>query len=330
MSPIAPKCHGFSAAIACVATLAAPALGAAAFSARDVYREAAPSVVMVYARTAANQSHTGTGTVVGASGLVLTNDHVVSAESGRASRDVSVFFKPERVTGDMVVDLRSGYRAKVVARSAKLDLALLELSAGLPGDVQPLPFADSEAVEIGDPVAAIGHPGGGGLWTLTTGTISSVRKRNGLDLFQTDTAINPGNSGGPLLDAGGRLIGVATFVVRVSDDGLPLEGLNYSLRANQVRRWLARQGVEVPVAGPRVAASGVQTPAADPPQELPDVASGPLPRPFEGPAGESMFGFPNPRFDHETLRSELYQHTLRNADSAFEQLEEMDPTLDEP
>ena len=94
------------------ALLAGPAGAAAAqdFSARDVYRAAAPSVVMVYARMQQSTSSTGTGSLVAAGGLVLTNAHVVVSPDGNPSREIAVFFKPPRVTGDMKRDLQKGYR----------------------------------------------------------------------------------------------------------------------------------------------------------------------------------------------------------------------------
>jgi serine protease Do len=242
----ARKVHGMAPAVVCAIAVGLAASAAAAeFSARDVYRAAAPSVVMVYAQLGSSVASTGTGSIISAEGHVLTNDHVVTTEHGKPAREVSVFFMPERVTGDLKQDLQKGYRAKVLARSSKLDLALLKVDSLPGGGVTPVTFGDSDRVEIGESVAAIGHPGGGGLWTLTTGTISSARRRGDVDVFQTDTAINPGNSGGPLLDANARMIGVNTFVVRVNESGLPLEGLNYSLRANVVREWVGSQGVQV-------------------------------------------------------------------------------------
>jgi V8-like Glu-specific endopeptidase len=338
-----------------VALLAGPAGEATAqdFSARDVYRAAAPSVVMVYARMQQSASSTGTGSVVTAGGLVLTNAHVVVSPNGNPSREIAVFFKPPRITGDMKRDLQKGYRAKIVARSAELDLALLEVEGAPRDGAPPLAFGDSERVEIGEPVAAIGHPGGGGLWTLTTGTVSSARKRGEMDVFQTDAAINPGNSGGPLLDADAHLIGINTFVVRVSDSGMPLEGLNYSLRGHLVREWLARHGVQVAErsgsdpasasAAPAVVerpadAADSEPPVREPQPEPPSAArAGPAadepappsagraaPRAFSGPHGEEMFGVPDPGFTHEQLRDELYARARRNAAGAFRELDDAD------
>jgi V8-like Glu-specific endopeptidase len=327
--------------------LASAAAGAAQeFSARDVYRAAAPSVVMVYARMQQNTSNTGTGSVVAPGGFVLTNAHVVVSPNGSPSREIAVFFKPAHITGDMKRDLQKGYRAKIAARNDELDLVLLQVEGAPRDGAPPLAFGNSERVEIGESVAAIGHPGGGGLWTLTTGTVSSARKRGDLDVFQTDAAINPGNSGGPLLDANARLIGVNTFVVRVSDSGMPLEGLNYSLRGHRVRKWLASHGVQVAEDGGSARASASPAPrAAEPPAEPAKPAPKPAPpsagrtapaadepapaepaepRTFSGPQGEEMFGVPDRGFTHERLQNELYARARRNAADAFGELDDTD------
>ena len=343
---------GVAMALLAVLCVAGGGVGAADFSAQEVYRRAAPSVVMVYARLDGSTSSTGTGSIIDARGFVLTNAHVVSTEDGRSSNDVAVFFKPARVTGDMKNDLRDGHRAVVVARSPKLDLALLRVEGGLPSGIPALAFGNSERIEIGEPVAAIGHPGGGGLWTLTTGTISSARRRGDVDVFQTDAAINPGNSGGPLLDSDARLIGLNTFVVRVSDSGLPLEGLNYSLRGNVVRAWLSDHGVDVAVRDRSIAVASNPTPrqtlpaaepaepqpapaprpaapaAPEPPRAQPPPAGGAEPRAFQGPDGERMYGVPDRSFSHDGLKSELYARTRKNAADAFDELDEMDTSLD--
>lgn len=343
---------GVALALFALVCVASSGIGAADFSAQEVYRRAAPSVVMVYARLGGTTSSTGTGSIIDARGFVLTNDHVISTEGGKSSSDIAVFFKPARVTGDMKTDLRNGHRAVVVARSTKLDLALLRVEGGLPSSIPALAFGNSEEIEIGESVAAIGHPGGGGLWTLTTGTISSARRRGDVDVFQTDAAINPGNSGGPLLDADARLIGLNTFVVRVSDSGLPLEGLNYSLRGNVVLAWLSDHGVQVAMRDRSIEVASNPTPrepvpAAEPaePQQLPaprpaapatpeppraqpPPTAREEPRPFEGPDGEQMYGVPDRSFDHDDLKNELYARARKNAADAFDELDDMDMSLD--
>ena len=110
-----------------------------------------------------------------------------------------------------------------------------------------LELNDSDKAEIGDRVVAIGHPEQGGLWTLTTGTISAefenFNATKGKSVFQTETGLNRGNSGGPLLDTDGRMIGVNTAIARVAPDGLPITSISFSLKSNVAKQWLRDQGV---------------------------------------------------------------------------------------
>lgn len=284
----------------CAAVLASILLwfapSAQAFSAAEVYREAASSVVLIFGFEDNGAGSSGTGSILTPDGLVLTNNHVIArGESGKLYSNLVVYFKPSPISGDNTKDLKKPYLVDVVARDAGLDLALLQVKNPPPG-LRPLPIGDSEEVDIGENVAAIGHPGGGGLWTLTTGTVSSKRRDQKRDIFQTDTAINPGNSGGPLLDEYARLVGVNTFVRRVNEQGLPLEGLNYSLRSSLAVAWVNRQGAGRVGAVSRASAQAVApapspepTPRAEP---APSVEREPTPR--DEPAPESS---PEPRED---------------------------------
>jgi serine protease Do len=216
---------------------------AQAFSAADVYRNTSPSVVLIFGFSKSGAGSSGTGSIITRDGLILTNSHVITnSDTGRLYPDLVVYFKPNPISGDNRKDLTTPFLVEVVARDPDLDLALLRVKDA-PASLRPVEIADSEEVEVGESVAAIGHPGGGGLWTLTTGTISSKRRDSARDIFQTDAAINPGNSGGPLLDEYSRLVGVNTFVRRVNDQGLPLEGLNYSVRSSLALAWINQQGV---------------------------------------------------------------------------------------
>jgi len=336
---------------------------AATFSAADVYREAAPGVVVIFGFDARGRGRSGTGSVISSDGLVLTNDHVIKdPSSGRTYKTIQVFLMPEYVTGDDRTDLSKPHEARIVARDADHDLALLRLVRP-PSGLRPLRFGDSEDVAVGDSVAAIGHPGGGGLWTLTTGTISSRHRDGARDVFQTDAAINPGNSGGPLLDSASLLIGINTFVRRLNDDGLPLEGLNYSLRAAGVLEWLEGRGVRL-VAIKRSAPEALEVEAhdelegvepIDPPEEpepreeeppvhalplieapadtlaMPEPADDlgpaaelpePEPRDFMGEDGEEMYGYPNRHFDPDLAVKEAYRAAQDNAREAFSSLEQ--------
>ena len=143
-------------------------------SPREIYEQTASAVVMVMGHSDGGKSGSGgTGSIIQADGTVLTNAHVVIEErTGKPYPRLSVFLKPARVTGDSKVDLSRMFRARVVAYSQPLDLALLKLE----GVTDPLPVvtvSESGRSRIGDHVVAIGHPEQGGLWTLTTGVISA-------------------------------------------------------------------------------------------------------------------------------------------------------------
>jgi serine protease Do len=189
----------------------------------------------------------GTGSIIQSDGLVLTNAHVVIEEpTGKPFARLSVFLKPARVTGESKSDLSRMVRAKVVAYSQPLDLALLKLD----GITEALPVVDvseSGRARIGDRVVAIGHPEQGGLWTLTTGVISAeVDNFNGVrgkHVFQTETGLNRGNSGGPLLDGEGHMVGVNTAIARVASDGLAITSISFSLKSSIATQWLREQGV---------------------------------------------------------------------------------------
>ncbi|NOT23123.1 MAG: trypsin-like peptidase domain-containing protein [Nitrospiraceae bacterium] len=217
-------------------------------SPREIYEQASPAVVMVMGYADGGRKGSGgTGSVIQSDGLVLTNAHVVIEErTGKPFPRLSVFLKPARVTGESTSDLSRMVRAKVVAYSQPLDLALLKLE-GLTGQLPVVEVSESGQARIGDRVVAIGHPEQGGLWTLTTGVVSAeVDNFNGVKgkhVFQTETGLNRGNSGGPLLDGEGQMIGVNTAIARVASDGLPITSISFSLKSNVAAQWLREQGV---------------------------------------------------------------------------------------
>jgi len=239
-------------------------------SPREIYEQASPAVVMVMGYADGGRKGSGgTGSIIQSDGLVLTNAHVVLEEqTGKPFAHLSVFLKPARVTGESKRDLSRMVRAKVVAYSQPLDLALLRLD----GVTEALPVVDvseSGRARIGDRVVAIGHPEQGGLWTLTTGVISAeVDNFNGVkgkQVFQTETGLNRGNSGGPLLDGEGRMIGVNTAIARVASDGLPITSISFSLKSSVATQWLREQGVGVRDGQGTPLPTGHMQPATDQP-----------------------------------------------------------------
>jgi len=150
----------------------------------------------------------GSGFLIDADGRILTNDHVVSGRGARIT---------------VILSDRSQYDAKVLYREPEDDLALLKIEPK--GKLNFLRLGDSDGLQVGQKVLAIGNPFGleG---TLTTGIISSLHRSvrsegSGMeDMIQTDAAINPGNSGGPLLDSQGSVIGINTMIVGAANVGI--------------------------------------------------------------------------------------------------------------
>lgn len=223
---------------------------------RQIYAQAAPAVVFVYA-SSEGKAMMGTGSIIHGDGYVVTNAHVVTdKETGQPFQSVWIAFKPAQPIGKREEDLKRRNNAQVVALDHELDLALLKLEQP-PLPLAVLPFGDSSAIQIGDHVAAIGHPESGGLWSLTTGVISAnhadFNQVPGKHVFQTETGLNRGNSGGPLLDANGRQIGVNTAIARKSSaDGLAITSISFAIKSRVVQSWLAKQGVKIQLASEAV------------------------------------------------------------------------------
>ena len=162
------------------------------------------------------QEGVGSGVIATKDGYILTNNHVVDGAD------------------EVKVALQDGreFTAKVVGRDPKSDVAVIKISAK---DLPALTMADSDKVEVGDVVLAIGNPFGIGQ-TVTTGIVSAKSRGNmGLDyedFIQTDAAINPGNSGGALVDADGRLIGINTAILSRSGGN---QGIGFAIPVNLAR-----------------------------------------------------------------------------------------------
>ncbi|MDR5654765.1 trypsin-like peptidase domain-containing protein [Ruixingdingia sedimenti] len=215
-----------------------------------VVQAAAPAVVNIYARRVVEQrvspfaddpffdqlfrefgrtvprvqNALGSGVIVSGDGLVVSNYHVV----GRA----------EEIT--VVLNDRREYSAQVVLADPSSDLAVLRLkdAEGLPA----LPWRDSDEVEVGELVLAIGNPFGVGQ-TVSMGIVSALARSavavgDGRGYFlQTDAAINPGNSGGALVDHAGRLVGINTAILTQSGGSA---GVGFAIPANLVRAVVAQ------------------------------------------------------------------------------------------
>jgi serine protease Do len=162
------------------------------------------------------QEGVGSGVIATKDGYILTNNHVVENAD-----EVKVALQDSRE-----------FTAKVIGRDPKSDVAVIKIDAK---DLPTVPMADSDKVEVGDVVLAIGNPFGIGQ-TVTTGIVSAKgRGAMGLDyedFIQTDAAINPGNSGGALVDADGRLIGINTAILSRSGGN---QGIGFAIPVNLAR-----------------------------------------------------------------------------------------------
>ena len=158
----------------------------------------------------------GSGFIIDAKGIVVTNNHVI-----QGAEDILV-----RVDGD------KEYKAKVIGADPLSDIAVLEMETK--DNFKPVKFGDSDKARIGDWVIAIGNPFGLG-GTVTSGIISARNRSIGLsryeDFIQTDASINQGNSGGPLFDMNGNVIGINTAILGQSGS----IGIGFSIPSNSAK-----------------------------------------------------------------------------------------------
>ncbi|HYJ06431.1 MAG TPA: Do family serine endopeptidase [Chthoniobacterales bacterium] len=165
------------------------------------------------------QSSLGSGVIVSAEGHIITNNHVVDQ------------------VDEIEVQLHDGRtkKARLIGADAVVDLAVLKVDE--PG-LKPLKFGDSDSVQAGDFVVAIGNPFGFEE-TVTDGIISSRGRPNRVDGFgdylQTNAAINPGNSGGPLVNLRGEIIGINTAIISRSGGS---QGIGFAIPSNSVKTAL--------------------------------------------------------------------------------------------
>ena len=170
----------------------------------------------------------GSGVIISDQGYIVTNQHVVD---GQTSLEV-IFSDGTRVA------------ATLVGEDASNDLAVIKVDVAVPAVAT---LGDSDTLEAGQPVVAIGTALGDFQNTVTEGIISGLHRQLDnssvavQDMIQTDAAINHGNSGGPLLDLEGKVIGINTAVVRTnSAAGDIAEGLGFSIPVNTVRTVVER------------------------------------------------------------------------------------------
>jgi S1-C subfamily serine protease len=211
-------------------------------SIEEIYRRSAPGVVRLTATTVVQSENPfdflpsreteqalGSGFVIDKSGHIITNYHVI-----QGAQKVQVNF-----SGDDQI------KAKVVGTDPSTDVAVLQIDAHS-RSLTPLPLGDSDNVQVGDSVVAIGNPFGLSR-TATLGIVSALQRQidapNGAAIkhaIQTDAAINHGNSGGPLIDARGQVIGVNAQITTGGNGTDGNVGIGFAIPVNTVKTVAAQ------------------------------------------------------------------------------------------
>jgi len=218
-------------ALLAIGLFAWPASSALAQTPGEVFRKVAPSVVVIRAKghdiSASGQTRfaeTGSGVLISADGKVMTAAHVVHAMD-----EINVEF----LGGEAV-------KARVVASEPAADLSLLQL-ARVPADAKSSPLANSDPIQVGDPVIIVGAPYGLS-YSLSNGLISARWKPNTVyktmplaEFFQTTATINTGNSGGPMFSMKGEVIGIVSHNISKSGGS---EGLGFVVTINTAKKLL--------------------------------------------------------------------------------------------
>ena len=186
------------------------------------------------------QNSLGSGVIVKSDGIITTNHHVIAGA--------------DEIT--VVLSDRTEFDAKILGSDERTDLAILKIDPA--GRKLPfLPFRDSDDLEVGDLVLAIGNPFGVGQ-TVTSGIVSALARTqvgiNDLNFFiQTDAAINPGNSGGALITLDGKLVGVNSAIYSKGGGSV---GIGFAIPANMVRSVLSGITTSGRIVRPWIGAEG--------------------------------------------------------------------------
>ncbi|MGO1948633.1 MAG: S1C family serine protease [Mycobacteriaceae bacterium] len=243
----------------------------------DVANKVLPSVVSIQTQSDQGEAE-GSGSIISPDGLILTNNHVVAgAEEGGGGRGGG---------GGLVVNTNDGRQleAEVVATDPQTDLAVVKAEGA--DDLQPIATGDSESMQVGETVVAVGSPLGLSS-TVTTGIVSAKNRpvqaggEDGgeaslIDAIQTDAAINPGNSGGALVNLEGELVGIPSVIATLGG-GMGGEsgsiGLGFAIPSNQAEKT-SQQLIDDGKATHPVIGAEVNTQSAEVGAEIVSVTDG--------------------------------------------------------
>jgi serine protease Do len=181
---------------------------------QEIYKKCAPSIVSITSELQGGSS-LGTGIIISSSGYIVTNHHVIK----------------DSIAITITLENGDQYFAVMVGGDEQSDLAVLKIDAS---GLTPAEFGDSQLVEVGDTVVAIGNPVNQSL-TMTNGIISAINRNisyNGytMTLLQTNAAINEGNSGGPLINMYGQVIGITNM--KMVSHYSTIEGIGFAIPTN--------------------------------------------------------------------------------------------------
>lgn len=192
------------------------------FDFRSISRRVTPAVVNIVSRGATGyRISSGSGVIISSGGYIITNNHVIQ----------------DATTIEVTLHNRRSYIASVVGDDPQTDLALIKIEEI---NLQPLSYANSDLVDVGEWVLAVGNPFN--LASTVTAGIVSAKARNiniltgsyAVESFiQTDASVNPGNSGGALVNTNGELIGINTAII--TESGLS-EGYSFAIPSNLVKK----------------------------------------------------------------------------------------------
>lgn len=187
-------------------------------SVSTIVSEVKPAVVYISIKLTGN-SYVGSGMIIDKAGLVLTCSHVLADSSSPS------------------ITLSTGARLSgtVIARDDHTDLAIIRIPSTI--ELPAVLFGNSDGIDSGDDVIAIGYPLGlEGKATVTRGIVSTFREYDGVHYIQTDASISPGNSGGPLINSKGEVVGIVTS--KIIREGV--EGMAFAIAVNDAKSFISR------------------------------------------------------------------------------------------